>query len=145
MWHKVIFKRSLTGLNSEIFFSVEELSLPYNLPIDRGRVIEEFNLPYYLPIDRGRVIKFTPFPKVLAQYKMQSHPGFELGCVCSFPTTLAITSRTPILFAMWEISLCIIFFIFFVYDIALYMIFLIFSSFANMWGPFSQLVETREA
>ena len=55
IWHKVIFKRSLTGLNSEYSFS-------YTSCLAKA---EEPSLPYYLPIAGGRIIRFIPFPKVL--------------------------------------------------------------------------------
>ena len=50
-----IFKRSLTGLNSEISFSYTScLTKP-----------EELSLPYYLPIAGGRIIGFIPRVLVL--------------------------------------------------------------------------------
>ena len=51
-----IFKRSLTGLNSEFSFSKAE----------------EPSLPYYLPIAGGRIIGFIPFPRILVLCEMQS-------------------------------------------------------------------------
>ena len=57
-----IFKRSLTGLNSEFSFLTNCLTKD-----------EEPSLPYYLPIAGGRIIGFIPFPRVL----VQSRPGFE--------------------------------------------------------------------
>ena len=57
-----IFKRSLTGLNSEFFFS--KTSCPTKA--------KEFSLPYYLPIAGGRIIGFIPFPRVLVLCEMQS-------------------------------------------------------------------------
>ena len=57
-----IFKRSLTGLKSEIFFSeTSSLTEP-----------EELSLPYYLPIAGGRIIEFIPFLRLLVLCKMQS-------------------------------------------------------------------------
>ena len=56
------FKQSLTGLNSE--FSFSETSC-----LNKA---EEPSLPYYLPIDRGRIIGFIPFPRVLVLCEMQS-------------------------------------------------------------------------
>ena len=47
-----IFKRSLTGMNSEFSFSEPSLS--------------------YLPIAGGRIIGLIPFPRVLVQCEMQS-------------------------------------------------------------------------
>ena len=57
-----IFKRSLTGLNSE--FSFSETS--------RLTKAEEPSLSYYLPIDGGRLFGFIPFPRVLVLCEMQS-------------------------------------------------------------------------
>ena len=52
-----IFKRSLTGLNSEFSFSKTScLTSP----------------SYYLPIAGGRIIGFIPFPRVLVLCEMQS-------------------------------------------------------------------------
>ena len=57
-----IFKRSLTGLNSEFSFSYTScLTKP-----------EELSLSYYLPITGGRIIEFIPFPRVLVLCEMQS-------------------------------------------------------------------------
>ena len=50
-----IFKRSLTGLNSEFSFS-------YTSCLTKA---EEPSPPYYLPIAGGRIIGFIPFPRVL--------------------------------------------------------------------------------
>ena len=57
-----IFKRSLTGLNSEFSFS-------YTSCLTKA---EEPSLSYYLPIAGGRIIGFIPFPKVLVLCEMQS-------------------------------------------------------------------------
>ena len=57
-----IFKRSLTGLNSEYSFS-----LTICLTKD-----EEPSLSYYLPIAGGRIIGFIAFPRVLVLCEMQS-------------------------------------------------------------------------
>ena len=56
-----IFKRSLTGLNSE--FSFSETSCLTKA--------EELSLPYYLPIAGGRIIGFIPFPRVLVLCERQ--------------------------------------------------------------------------
>ena len=58
-----IFKRSLTGLNSELFFSLTVLLLTK---------AEEPSLSYYSPIAGGRIIGFIPFPRVLVLCEMQS-------------------------------------------------------------------------
>ena len=52
-----IFKRSLTGLNSETSCLSKA---------------EEPSLPYYLPIAGGRIIGFIPFPRALVLCEMQS-------------------------------------------------------------------------
>ena len=57
-----IFKRSLTGLNSEISFSLTSCLTK----------AEEPSLSYYLPIAGGRIIGSIPFPRVLVLCKMQS-------------------------------------------------------------------------
>ena len=62
IWHKVIFKRSLTGLNSEHSFS-KTSSLAK---------VEEPSLSHYLPIAGGRIFGFIPFPSVLVLREMQS-------------------------------------------------------------------------
>ena len=57
-----IFKRCLTGLNSEFsFYKTSCLTKA-----------EEPNLSYYLPIAGGRIIGFIPFPRVLVLCEMQS-------------------------------------------------------------------------
>ena len=62
IWHKVNFKRSLTGLNSEFSYS-------WNSCLTTA---EEPSLPYYSPIGRRRIIGFLPFPRVLVLCEMQS-------------------------------------------------------------------------
>ena len=57
-----IFKRSLTGLNSEFSFSWTSCLTK----------VEEPSLSYYLPIAGGRIIGFIPFPRVLVLCEMQS-------------------------------------------------------------------------
>ena len=57
-----IFKRSLTGLNSEFSFSSTSCLTK----------AEELSLSYYLPIAGGRIIGFIPFPRVLVLCEMQS-------------------------------------------------------------------------
>ena len=57
-----IFKWSLTGLNSEFSFSKTSCLMK----------VEELCLPYYLPISGGRIIGFIPFPRVLVCCEMQS-------------------------------------------------------------------------
>ena len=55
-----VFKRSLTGLNSEFSFS-------YTSCLTKA---EEPSLSY-LPIAGGRIIRFIPFPRVLVLCEMQ--------------------------------------------------------------------------
>ena len=62
MTQESIFKRSLTGLNSEFSFS-------YTSCLTKA---EEPRLSYYLPIVGGRIIGFIPFPRVLGLCEMQS-------------------------------------------------------------------------
>ena len=57
-----IFKRGLTGLNSEFSFSQTSCFTK----------AEEPSLPYYLSIAGGRIIGFIPFPRVLVLCEMQS-------------------------------------------------------------------------
>ena len=57
-----IFKRSLTGFNSEFSFS-------WTSCLTKA---EEPSLSYYLPIAGGRIIGFIPFPRVLVLCEMQS-------------------------------------------------------------------------
>ena len=57
-----IFKRSLTGFNSEFSFSKTSCLTK----------AEEPSLSYYLPIAGGRIIGFIPFPRVLVLCEMQS-------------------------------------------------------------------------
>ena len=57
-----IFKRSLTGFNSEFSFS-------WTSCLNKA---EEPSLSYYLPIAGGRIIGFIPFPMVLVLCEMQS-------------------------------------------------------------------------
>ena len=57
-----IFKRSLTGSNSEVSFSETGCLTKFKKP----------SLPYYLLIAGGKTIRFIPFPKVLMLCEMQS-------------------------------------------------------------------------
>ena len=59
---KIIFKRSLTGLNSEFPFSETSCLTK----------AEEPNLSYDLPIAGGRIIGFIPFPRILVLWEMRS-------------------------------------------------------------------------
>ena len=60
--YDTIFKRSLTGLNSEFSFSGTGCHTK----------IKELSLPNYLPTAGGRMIGCIPFPRILALYKMQT-------------------------------------------------------------------------
>ena len=83
---RLIFKWSLTGLNSEFsFFQTSRLTKA-----------EEPSLPYYLPIAVGRIFGFIPFPRVLVLCEMKSaRPGFELMSLYPHPAMIAITPRAP--------------------------------------------------
>ena len=59
---RLIFKRSLTGLNSDFSFSSTSCLTK----------AEEPSLSYYLPIAGGRIIGFIPSPRVLVLCEMQS-------------------------------------------------------------------------
>ena len=61
IWHKFIFKQSLTSLNSDFSFSWTSCLAK----------AEELSLPYYLLIAGGRIIGFIPFPSVLVLCEMQ--------------------------------------------------------------------------
>ena len=54
MWHKVNFKQSSTGWNSEFSFSY----------MDWHTKVKKPSLPNYLSIPGGRIIGFIPFPTV---------------------------------------------------------------------------------
>ena len=58
---KSIFKRILTGLNSEFSFSLTSCLTK----------AKKHSVPYYLPIAVGRIIGFIPFPRVLVICEMQ--------------------------------------------------------------------------
>ena len=73
---KSIFKRSLTGLNSQFSFSKTSC-------LSKAK---QRSLPYYLPIAGGRIIGFIP---------NLSRLGFELESSCPFPTMIMITPRAP--------------------------------------------------
>ena len=62
IWPRSIFKRSLTGLNSEF-------SISWTSYLTKA---EEPSLPYYLPIAARGIIGFIPFPRVLVLCEMQS-------------------------------------------------------------------------
>ena len=83
-----IFKRSLTGLNSEFSFSKTSCLTK----------AEEPSLSYYLAIAGGRIIGFIPFPRVLVQCEMQSVSSriwIRIVSPCSFPTAITTTPRAP--------------------------------------------------
>ena len=66
-----IFKRSLTGFNSEFSFS-------WSSYLTKA---EEPSLPYYLPIAGGRIIGIKPFLRVLGLCEMQSVSSIIWTCV----------------------------------------------------------------
>ena len=59
---KSLFKQSLTGLNSEFSISKPGYHIKF----------KELSLPYYSSIAGERIVGCVPFPKVLAQFKMQT-------------------------------------------------------------------------
>ena len=78
------FKRSLTGLTLELYFSKTGCHTK----------VKESSLLYYLSIAGERIVGFMPFPRVLVQWEMQTHlSGFELGSLCPFPMTITITPQ----------------------------------------------------
>ena len=62
IWHKVNFKRSLTGLNSE-FLSPRLVASPR---------LKNLVCPTIYPYLEGEIIGFIPFPRVLVLCNMQS-------------------------------------------------------------------------
>ena len=66
-----IFKRCLTGLNSELSFSKTNFLTQ----------AEEHSLSYYLLIAGGRIIGFIPFPRVLVLCEMQLASSRIWTCV----------------------------------------------------------------
>ena len=80
-----VFKRSLTGLNSEIFFSL----------ISCHTKVKEPSFPYYLNIG-GRIVGLMPFTRVLVLREMQTaHSGFELESPNPFSKTIIVTLGAP--------------------------------------------------
>ena len=71
---RLIFKRSLTGLNSEFSFSLTSCLTK----------AEEPRLPYYLSIAVGRIVGFIPFPRVLVLCEMLSVSSRIWTCVAVF-------------------------------------------------------------
>ena len=66
-----IFKRGLTGLNSEFSFS-------YTSYLNKA---EEPSLPFYLPIAEWIITGFIPFSRVLVQCEMQSVSSKIWTCI----------------------------------------------------------------
>ena len=62
MEHKVNFKQSLTGANSEFSFSLTSCYIK----------VKKHSLPYYLPIARGRIVGFILFRMKLELCGMQT-------------------------------------------------------------------------
>ena len=71
MWHKVIYKRSLTDLNSEFSFSYTGYHTK----------VEEFSLLNNLTIAGGRKIGFRPYQIVFSLYEMQTTMSKDLNLV----------------------------------------------------------------
>ena len=89
-----IFKRSLTGLNSEFSFSWTS----------RLTKAEEPSLSYYLPIAGGRTIGFIPFPRVLVLCERQSvssriwtRVAVSISCDDNYYSTGTSTNRIGLL------------------------------------------------
>ena len=81
-----IFKRSLTGLNSELSFSKTSCLTK----------AEEPSLSYYLTHSWRENNWIHTFPKGISYVKCnQSRPGFELKSPCPFPPTITISPRAP--------------------------------------------------
>ena len=97
-----IFKRSLTGFNSEFSFSLTSCLTK----------AEEPSLSYYLPIAGGRIIGFIPFPRVYVKCN-QFRPGFELVSPCPFPTTITTTPQGTVIeqsvFDRWHSQVSLVF------------------------------------
>ena len=82
MWHKVIFKWSSIGLNSEFSFFLTSCYTK----------VKEHSLPYYLPIAGGELLDLYLSQGYLCYMKCkQPCPGFEVGLPFSFPMTVSIT------------------------------------------------------
>ena len=82
-----IFKRSLTGLNSEFSFS----------QINCLTKAEEPSLPYYLPIAGGRIIGFIPFPKgISAMWNASVSSRIWTRVAVSISYDVSITPRVPL-------------------------------------------------
>ena len=92
-----IFKRSLTGLNSEFSFSLTSYLI----------MAEEPSLPYYLPIVGGRIIGFIPFPRVLMVCEMQSVSSriwTRVTVSISYDVYHYSTSPSCLLIKMWQLA-----------------------------------------
>ena len=79
---KSIFKRSLTGLNSE----------PRLVASLRA---EEPSLPYYLPIAGGRIFGFVPFPRYVKCY-VKCNVKCNLSGPVSFPCYVKCNLSGPV-------------------------------------------------
>ena len=84
MWHKVNFKRSLTGLDSVFSFSWTSCFTK----------ALEHSLSYYLPRAGGKIIGFIPFPRVLVLWEIQSVSS-RIWTRVAVSITITITPRAP--------------------------------------------------
>ena len=84
---RAIFKRSVTGLNSQSLASPRLVASPR---------LKNPNLSHYFSIAGGRIIGFIPFPRVLVLCEMQSVSSrIWTRIACPIPTTITITPRAP--------------------------------------------------
>ena len=78
-----IFKRNVTGLNSEFSF--------YQHCHTKA---DEYRLPYYFHIVGGRIVRFIPFPEILTLCEIKT-PSSSLWtwAPCPFPATITMTPK----------------------------------------------------
>ena len=89
--HKVNFKRSLTGLNSEFSFSLTSC-------------LTKTEEPTILPIAGGRIIEFIPFPRVLVLCEMQSVSS-RIWTRIAVSISYEITINLEITITPWHLQL----------------------------------------
>ena len=79
------WRRGLTGLNSEFFFTLTSCHT----------TVEESCLPYLLPIARGRIFACIFFFRYYHNEKCkQTNLKLDIRKPCPFPMTITITPRT---------------------------------------------------
>ena len=86
MRHKMNFKLSLTDLKSEFSFSKSTCHTK----------VEEISLPYYLPVAEGRILGFILFSENFSIYVKckKCRTGFEFMLPCLFPVLVTFIPRT---------------------------------------------------